>query len=616
MELNLGKIYEKNLDKRVKKSLGKYYTPEFIIRYIVEKTLGNIDIINNPFVKIADISCGVGYFLLEAYDFLKLKFIEEIENLKEKYAMEIYELKKNGETVKVLGKDYWTQENIKYHILKNCLYGADKDSLAVEITRKMLIDKDNTSYADDLNIINCDSLVRWENDSNSQNETLKRFWDNKFDVVIGNPPYIGHKQLDMEYKNWLLKEYDDVFKDKSDISYCFIKRILEILKPNGIAGIITSRYFMESPTGAKLREYLMKNANILEIVDFYGAEIFKNTGIATAIYIFTKENPVKNEIEIKKLKDDNYRFSNKDNLNELLNTDLFEKFSVEKEKLSPDRWILTSSEKLRIYEKIESKANFSLKDIAISFQGVITGCDRAFVLTKKDIDEYNIEDGLLKKWIKNSNIEKFVVNDTDLFLIYSDLINDVMDYPNSIKFIERFRDRLENRRECRKGYRKWYQLQWGRDLDYFERPKIVFPYKSNENRFALDLNNSLFSADIYALIIREEFKDKISLEYLLGILNSNIYEFYFKLFSKKIGKGVYDYYPNSVLDLKIVTGDITAEITEKVRRILELIQKGNNSENIIRERTNSIRIEIDEILSSYLKLTKSEIRIINDSISR
>ena len=616
MDFNIGKIYENSIDKDVRKALGQYYTPEFIIKYIIEKTLGNINMVDKPFIKIIDISCGVGYFLLAAYDFLKEKFLEEIDNLRLRYGEEVYILERDGEKVKVLGKDYWVEENIHYHILKNCIYGADKDSFAVEIAKAMLLSRDERDFIGDLNIINCDSLIRWENKLTLEDskENLREFWAKEFDVVVGNPPYIGHKQLDMDYKKWLLEEYGDVFKDKSDISYCFFKRILEILAPNGLAGIITSRYFMESPTGTQLREHLMNKANIFEIVDFYGGQIFKEAGVATAIYIFNRGKIRENEIKVIKLLDDNYIFSKSDNLSDLLKTNLFEEFTVKQKGLSLERWILVSKEKEYIYNKIEGKREYSLKDIAISFQGVITGCDKAFVLTKEGISEYNIEGDLIKNWIKNSDIEKFIVKDPNLFLIYADAIEDKDAYPNSIEHIERYRYRLENRRECKKGTRKWYHLQWGRDSRLFQQPKIVFPFKSNENRFALDLDNSYFSADIYALIIKDEFKDKISLEYLLGLLNSSIYEFYFKLFGKKMGKGMYDYYPNSILDLKIITGSIMEEVTYKVRKILDLKKEMNGDKDLIEKKVMLLEKEIDEILFSHLNITSEELEIINKTI--
>ena len=98
--------------------------------------------------------------------------------------------------------------------------------------------------------------------------------------------------------------------------------------------------------------------------------------------------------------------------------------------------------------------------------------------------------------------------------------------------------------------RQWYHLQWGRNKNIFESKKIVLPYKSSSNRFALD-KGSFFSADVYALILNTD--RPFSYDYLLKILNSDVYEFYFKSFGKKLGENLYEYYPNNLMKLCIPT---------------------------------------------------------------
>lgn len=615
----LGEIYQDITDKEIRKSIGQYYTPEYIIKYILEKTIGNIDVVDNPFLSVIDISCGAGYFLLLAYDILKNMFSLNIEKLRKRYKKEVYIVEEYGEIKKIRGKEYWVEENIHYHILKNCLYGADNDGFAVDLTIKGLQQKEPDYKIERLNIIKCDSLVKWErkhkyNDISKEENRIIDFWSKKYDFVVGNPPYIGHKQLSMEYKQWLLQEYKSVFRDKADISFCFFQRILEILSPKGIAGIITSRYFTENPTGKQLRTYLVEKSDILEIVDFYGADIFKGVGVATGIYFFTAKKNDSNKIKINKLIDDKYRFDASIDLKNIIRSNNFESFEIEQKLLEPNRWIFVPEESYNIYRKIESKTKYSLKDIALTFQGVITGYDKAFVLTDRDIEENKIEKDLLKKWVKNKNIQRYEILDSDLFLIYSDHVEEVY-YPNSLNYIGRHRTRLENRRECRNGFRKWYELQWGRDSKLFEQTKIVFPYKARENRFAIDYNNIYCSADVYSLIIKEEFKDIISLEYLVGLLNSKIYEFYFKLFAKKMGKGIYDYYPNSVLDLKIITEDIIEDIKNNVIKIIEL--KGIfDEEDEYRIKIEIIKLEreIDRIIGDYFGLREEDLKLIDKYI--
>jgi adenine-specific DNA-methyltransferase len=93
----------------------------------------------------------------------------------------------------------------------------------------------------------------------------------------------------------------------------------------------------------------------------------------------------------------------------------------------------------------------------------------------------------------------------------------------------------------------WYELQWGRKEEIFEARKIVFPYKSTSNRFAID-EGSYFSADVYSLVIKDE---GLSYEWLMNLLNSSLYEFYFKTYAKKLGDALYEYYPNTVMRLGI-----------------------------------------------------------------
>lgn len=598
-------------DKSLNKSLGKYYTPDFIIEYIMKNTVANADVIENPFLKIIDPACGSGYFLLNAYDLLKSIFMENLNELKEIYKTERYEIVISGKEQVLYGNEYWKEKNLHYHILTHCIYGADIDPFAIELTKESLKKKKANFYIEELNIFECDSLIYWENlseeditESKDINYTKKlvEFWNKKYDYVIGNPPYIGHKELSKDYKKWLLEEYSEVFRDKSDISFCFFKRIKTILAYDGICGIISSRYFMESPTGINLRSYLMENIRMLEIVDFYGRDVFKGLSIATAIYFFKINIDGEKDyyINIHKLKREKMVEQQKIVLNKKIDLNQFDNFKLPFNRLEVDRWIIIPESLYRIYEKIEQKTEIKLKDIVLSFQGVITGCDKAFVLNKEEIIENEIEIELVKPWIKNKNIEKYNIKKPDLYLIYSNNINNMDDYPNSIMHIKKYKERLKNRRECKSGIREWHYLQWGRTEELFEQRKIVFPYKSRTNRFSIDYQDLYFSADIYGMIIKDLYKSHISLEYLLGILNSNVYEFYFKLFAKKMGKGIYDYYPNSLLDLSIISSEIIEEKIEVLTK--KIIDNVDNTDNLKRE--------IDEILMNYFDFSKKEKEII------
>ena len=177
----------------------------------------------------------------------------------------------------------------------------------------------------------------------------------------------------------------------------------------------------------------------------------------------------------------------------------------------------------------------------------------------------------MKSWIKNKNINQYIIEQSNQKLIYSNDINDIKEYP----YLEEncfgpYKVKLENRRECIKKSRKWFELQWGRDKSLFERKKIMYPYKSSNNKFAIDENNNYSSADVYSFYIKEEYENLFSYEYIVGILNSQIYDRYFKMIGKNMGNKVYDYYPNKVMKLKIFKDNNYDKIEALSKKIISI----------------------------------------------
>lgn len=508
-------IYQMLSKKELKKETGSFYTPIEIVEFMADKIVEEIDFNKNLYLKIVDPSCGGGYFLVHIF-----------EKLKEKMKSIVI-------------------KNLEEHIIKNNIYGYDIDEYAVMITTIELYERSGHIPK---NIILGDFLTSGIE---------------KFDIVIGNPPYMGHKLLTGEYRSRLYEMYSEVFSDKADLSYCFIKKSIDILNEGGRLIFITSRYMLEALNAEGIRRYIKNKGRIKSIVDFYGIRLIKGAGVDNIIIDFIKDDKDK-DIEYMRLLE-NAKGKGKKVFQDIDygKSEFVKKISVNINSLEDRGWIFLSNREREILNKIKG---VYLSDICESFQGIITGCDKAFVLKKNSAKELDIEENLLKPWIKSSNIEKFNVLPTDDFLIYSDIIDDVNKYKKAVKFIEKFKPALENRRECRKGVRKWYELQWGREEEIFKGEKIVFPYKSSSNRFAIDCG-SYFSADVYVIKIRDMFLKTTSYKYICGILNSSIYEFYIKSMAKKLGDDMYEYYPNKIMNIKIP--QYIREIEDEVNNIKE-----------------------------------------------
>ena len=565
---SVSKKYEDSLDIEKKKSAGIYYTPKVIVDYIMENTLRNHDVIKNPYPKVIDISCGCGNFLLEAYDILYDLFEKNIYDLSSIY-----------------GEDYWKTDNIHNHIISNCIYGVDIDKEALNILVEGLINKDRDLDVDRLNIF-CE-------------DSLKQSWNKKFDYIVGNPPYVGHKGLDKKYKKYILENYKEVYKDKADLYFCFYKKIIDLLDDGGIASVITPRYFLESPSGIHLRNYITENVNIKELIDFLGANIFKNIGICSCIMTFEKTSLKNtNYMDVLKIVDESIKLDDVESLEEIIEKNIFDHFILN-QSLLKDEWVIINNEDRIFYNQIQNKCEYELSDIAVSFQGIITGCDKAFILDKNDERINKIDDKLIKKWVKNKNIYKYIIKESKFKLIYSNDIDNEQKYNTVInECIIKYKDKLENRRECKTNIRKWYELQWGRDKALFERIKIMYPYKSRENRFAIDYDNNFSSADVYSFFIKEEYETMFSHEYLVGILNSKIYDRYFKLTAKKMSRMAYDYYPNKVMKIKIFKDKNYNIIETLSKSIIDILRNSNlNDEDY--KKIENLQYKID------IKITES-----------
>lgn len=496
------------------REMGAVYTPAEISGYIIRNTISLSDIRQNPFLRIVDPACGTGNIILPCFHYLEGIYSESLDDINALHGLKL------------------CKDNLARHILDHNLFGFDLDRLALRVLAADLF---------------CEA--GYYNEENFRAEDfLTGDIGESYDVFLGNPPYIGHKTVDKGYSRELKERYRGIYADKGDISYCFFQRAIDILGGKGKLSFITSRYFIESPSGTALRRLLSKGGALSGIVDFYGIRPFKGVGIDPAIIFMDFGRKEADWVEIIKPISKGGKNDKEGFLQSLLfgRGSAYARFRIRKRDLPDTGWILRSEEERGILEKISVRCSLSLSDIAVSYQGIITGCDKAFVLDRDSAAEAGIEEELLKPWIKSSSIQKNRVNPTGRLLIYSDLIEDEACFPNAMRFISEQREKLMNRRECRNGVRKWHMLQWGRKCGIFEGRKIVFPYKSSSNRFAID-QGSYFSADVYALVLREG--SAVSIEKLLRLLNSRTYEFYFKSFAKKLGEDQYEYYPNNLMKL-------------------------------------------------------------------
>ncbi len=320
------KIEEK---PEVRKAGGVYYTPQYIVDYIVQNTVGKLVEGKTPAeiekLKIVDPACGSGSFLLGAFQYLL--------HYHTKYYLEkgLLGSKKKDNPLTPDGR-LTTAE--KRRIITNNIFGVDIDTQAVEVTKlsmllKAMEGETPASITHQLTIghervlpnldnnIKCgNSLIGpdfYDSQLNLEPEAEKKinvfdwkkgfpkvFEQGGFDVVIGNPPYVDSRVNEIITKDYWKTHYASSQFGKTNTYEIFIEKGLKVLKTDGKLGFIIPVVLLNLEACKGLRELLIKNYCIDEIA--YGDfAVFEDANVDTMVILLSQRTKSKNkEIEIRK----------------------------------------------------------------------------------------------------------------------------------------------------------------------------------------------------------------------------------------------------------------------------------------------------------------------------
>lgn len=271
LEFSNGNGHGKNGKRKLQ---GIYYTPQYVVRYIVQNTVGKL--LENgadPYqLRILDPACGSGAFLLEAFALLDrwLAQYGRPEDRDDPYRRRL-------------------------GILQNNLYGVDLDPQAIEVAQLNLLlraahMRQRLPMLDHLRVGNSliaaplvagDMAFDWEG-------AFKAVMDEGgFDVILGNPPYIPIEYMSVPEKTYYQEQYPQL-KRKYDSSVIFILLAMQkLLKPGGRLGFISSITWQTGQNYEALREYLLREASIDTLINL-PFDVFPDAYVDTGIYLLQK----------------------------------------------------------------------------------------------------------------------------------------------------------------------------------------------------------------------------------------------------------------------------------------------------------------------------------------
>jgi len=419
-----------------------------------------------------------------------------------------------------------------------------------------------------------------------------------FDLIVGNPPYIALTDLSLISRQWLKKVYPKIYTGNNDLSFFFIYRSRKILSEKGIMAFVLPKYLIHSVFAQKIRNFIKKSSEIIEIHDLTNLPVFRSTNISIVILFLRNQRSETN------YSFNHYKYKKKGNkiikeYNEVFKTNLTNK-----------KWLLLDRKRLEVLKRIKNVSNKVLRDVTEISKGIETGCDRIFAPEKPLFfsKELKIHQDLYKPWIKGKDINRFFITGTGREVLFSPIYN-----RESIKKNAKVRNYLNQNKSYlmnRSRVAEYYLWRTGdeRKTMKWNLPKIVTPYKANYNSFAIDWNGSLSSKDVVWIIPKMQYSNQDFLFFLMGILNSNVLTFFALNSIKDLG-GIFEYYPRQIESFPLI---IPKEKDRKYKSICELSQKLMNEHN--KHHRKKIEIDLNRLIYNLYNLSGSDIELIKNSI--
>ena len=146
--------------------------------------------------------------------------------------------------------------------------GVDIDPVATALSTAL-----SAQGGDRLQVLRADSLLQ-AGSSDSLFSTHVEGIPEKFDLLVGNPPYVRNQSLTAEYKRRLRSLFPNLCKGNFDLSVLFLEHALRSLSPGGVCSYILTSKFMAASYGKAICTRLSESSRILRITDFQDNQVF------------------------------------------------------------------------------------------------------------------------------------------------------------------------------------------------------------------------------------------------------------------------------------------------------------------------------------------------------
>ena len=393
-------------------------------------------------------------------------------------------------------------------IIQNNVFGIEKD----EKIYKKAIDKLNEILEEYKmpkiewkNLVNGDTLTEWENHKE------------KYDYIVGNPPFVRIHNIPEEYRD-IVKSFQ--FSDgMADLYVIFYEIGIGMLGENGKLGFISPNTFIRNASQQKFRDFLIKNKYISAIYDFGASKIFPDADTYTCICLISKEKEKKN-IKYKKY-----------NMYLPVSESVID-FEYMKDNMTGRPWNFGSDDDMEFLKEINSRQK-KVSDIVTVQNGIVTNRDYIYIIqayTDKELTKpytgkgetiyfkdkagkvHEIESAILRRCVKASKYEGKADNTYIIFPYAETPISEERlkkEFPKTYAYLDSYREELAKRDMDKNA--NWFLFGRSQGIQNSGLKKIVFKHIIDKNKpkiepFILDEDVVVYSGRYITAEAEEELK--------------------------------------------------------------------------------------------------------------
>lgn len=357
----------------------------------------------------------------------------------------------------------------------------------------------------------------------------------KYQAIVGNPPYIRIEQLSKELQNEYRKRYPSLF-DRADIYVAFIERCLALLERNGLFSFICTDRWVKNQYGAKLRCLIANSFRIHAFIDMQTVSPFE-TEVSAYPSVFLIGHGTSKNVDVFSLSEGSPQECRE--INQIL-TGKKRKDGESVQHIKYDKWfdgnepwIISSSENFNLLRDLEKKFPLIEKDEEVKIGiGVATGCDRVYVIDKTiDIEPDRLVPLVMRDNIIDGRInrpEKFVINtfqDNGKIICLSQ-------YPKLSKYFSDWSEEIRGRHVSKKNSVAWFRTIDRVYPELVKVPKILIPDIAGANEIAIDEGKYHPHHNLYYVASKAW-----DIELLAGILSSKMALFFIWSYAVKMRGG-------------------------------------------------------------------------------